>query len=182
MPVILLNVHGGDAASYGSKVAWRSGRTHTSLGIDDLITLAGICTWIVGFAIESIGDDQKRAFKSVQADRAWFDGGLWSMSRHPNHLGEILLWWGQWMIVAPFFAHQGAYALALACAVSPLFTMATVIHTSTIPQEIETSRKCGGDEQYKKYKARVGRLMPKLEAIQQLLSSRRGAASSVKNE
>lgn len=60
----------------------------------------GLAIWIIGFAIEVIGDEQLKrhiADKSPGKKKfiAW---GLWRYTRHPNYFGEVVLWWGIWVI------------------------------------------------------------------------------------
>jgi steroid 5-alpha reductase family enzyme len=56
-----------------------------------VVTLAAIVT-------EAVADLQLRAFTRDPAHRgAIADRGLWAVSRHPNYLGQIGLWWGLWL-------------------------------------------------------------------------------------
>ena len=62
------------------------------LGIWDGI---GLAIWILGFWIEVLADSQKTRFNSNPDNEGkWIDQGLWSRCRHPNYLGETLLWTG----------------------------------------------------------------------------------------
>ena len=55
----------------------------------------GVAIFILGFAIEIIADNQKSKFRSIEANKdSFITTGLWAKSRHPNYLGEILLWLG----------------------------------------------------------------------------------------
>lgn len=55
----------------------------------------GIVLWATGTIWESVADMQKSKFKAVPTNHdKVFQGGLWSLSRHPNYFGEALLWWG----------------------------------------------------------------------------------------
>ena len=55
----------------------------------------GLALWVVGFSVEVIADSQKSAFNSKEEnDGRWINEGLWARSRHPNCIGEILLWAG----------------------------------------------------------------------------------------
>ena len=59
----------------------------------NLITYIGIGLFFLGFFIEVIADQQKTAFRSISENKNRFiTSGLWSKSRHPNYLGEIILW------------------------------------------------------------------------------------------
>jgi steroid 5-alpha reductase family enzyme len=63
-----------------------------ALGPLDLV--AGIVT-SGAIAIEAAADLQLRRFLGQRKDPgAVLDTGLWSFSRHPNYLGEVLYWWG----------------------------------------------------------------------------------------
>lgn len=57
------------------------------------------CVIAIGaVALEATADRQLRAFlKRRHADDAVLDTGVWRWSRHPNYLGEILIWWGLWV-------------------------------------------------------------------------------------
>ena len=57
------------------------------------IHIVGIVIFGVGFLVETIADYQKSAFKKHSPSKLMKDG-LWSISRHPNYFGEVMLWWG----------------------------------------------------------------------------------------
>jgi len=48
-------------------------------------------------AIETLADEQLRAFARRAKPGETLDSGLWRYSRHPNYLGEIGFWWGLWL-------------------------------------------------------------------------------------
>ncbi|MFZ4520102.1 MAG: DUF1295 domain-containing protein [Bacteroidales bacterium] len=55
---------------------------------------------VTGYAIllEALADKQLRSFLSENRETGkTMDRGLWSVSRHPNYLGEILFWWGLYL-------------------------------------------------------------------------------------
>ena len=59
------------------------------------VDAAGAALWCVGLALEAAADAQKKAWRKLQSNRGkWIDTGLWAWSRHPNYLGEMLLWVG----------------------------------------------------------------------------------------
>jgi len=58
--------------------------------------------WILGFLIESIADLQLYKFKSHSINQGKvMNRGLWKYSRHPNYLGEILMWTGIFILILP---------------------------------------------------------------------------------
>ncbi len=65
------------------------------------IRAVGMAMWAVGFGFEAIGDWQLVRFtrNPDNADRV-LDTGLWRYTRHPNYFGEVVLWWGLWVIAA----------------------------------------------------------------------------------
>jgi steroid 5-alpha reductase family enzyme len=57
--------------------------------------IPGLAVSLVGIVLEMIADRQMLEFRKQNPDRASIIRvGLWQHSRHPNYLGEILMWWG----------------------------------------------------------------------------------------
>ena len=63
-----------------------------------IIDYLGVSIFFVGLLTEGIADAQMYIFKkkhsSLTTKEAVLDTGLWKYSRHPNYLGEIVLWFG----------------------------------------------------------------------------------------
>lgn len=65
----------------------------------DVLLLIGFDIWLVGFILEATADRQLAQFlKSKKKKGAVLDTGLWKYSRHPNYFGEVMIWWGIWVI------------------------------------------------------------------------------------
>jgi len=59
----------------------------------------GIAVWLIGFAFETIGDEQLRRFRADPARRGEvLDTGLWRYTRHPNYFGDACVWWGLYLL------------------------------------------------------------------------------------
>lgn len=76
--------------------------------------LAALLVGLSGIAFEWIADDQLRAFTTAakQAGET-LRTGLWRYSRHPNYLGEILVWWSLFLFglaADPAWAKLGVLA------------------------------------------------------------------------
>jgi steroid 5-alpha reductase family enzyme len=60
----------------------------------------GVAVWVSGFLFESIADEQLRRFKAQPQNKGkLMTVGVWSWSRHPNYFGEVVQWWGIWIMV-----------------------------------------------------------------------------------
>ncbi len=125
----------------------------------DLHDVAGLSLWALGFALEVIADRQKAAFSRRPESRGrYIDEGLWSWSRHPNYVGEILLWCGVFVVGAGGF--RGWQWLAL---LSPVFVWALLRFVSGVPLlEARADAKWGGQPDYEAYKKRTPMLWPRL--------------------
>ncbi|MFX1508247.1 MAG: DUF1295 domain-containing protein [Promethearchaeota archaeon] len=122
-----------------------------------LIGLVGVLVWIIGFGFEVIADYQKSKFRSVPENEGKFiTTGLWSISRHPNYFGEILLWIGIALIALPTL--EGWRWITL---ISPVFVTLLLTKVSGVPLlEKRADDKWGGQEEYEEYKKRTPVLIP----------------------
>jgi len=122
----------------------------------------GTIIWIIGFLFEIISDYQKIKFKNNASNKNKFiDSGLWSISRHPNYFGEIILWIGIYIITLP--STSGLEYLGI---ISPLFVIVLLNKVSGINLlEASADKKWGSSKEYQKYKKITPRLIPKLWKI-----------------
>jgi steroid 5-alpha reductase family enzyme len=103
-------------------------------------------------ALELAADSQMRAFTRNPANRGKpMDQGLWSWSRHPNYLGEILFWTGLWLFA---LASNPSWWWTV---IGPLVIIGMFLGAS-IPM-MET-RSVERRPSYADYQARVAKLLP----------------------
>ena len=116
----------------------------------------GLTVFFIGFIIEIIADNQKTKFRSNPENKDKFiDSGLWKFSRHPNYLGEILLWSGISII-----SLSSLDGFELATLISPLFTYLLLVYVSGIRiLEHNGDKKWGHLDSYKSYKENTPRLI-----------------------
>ena len=121
----------------------------TSEGIlMNTLFFVGAITFILGFLIEVIADNQKTKFRSNPNNKDKFiSTGLWSYSRHPNYLGEITLWTG--VAIMSFSSLSGLQLITL---ISPVFTYFLLVYVSGVRLlEARGKRKWGHLESYQEY-------------------------------
>lgn len=91
--------------------------------------VAGTAMFATGLMCEAIADVQKYRFKGESVNKGrWCDTGLWYWSRHPNYFGEILLWWGIFVIACNVLT--GIQWIAVA---GPIFVTFIILFLSGIP-------------------------------------------------
>ena len=62
---------------------------------EGVIFYLGLLIFIFGFTLEVAADNQKTKFrKNPENKNKFISSGLWGKSRHPNYLGELILWIG----------------------------------------------------------------------------------------
>ncbi len=122
-----------------------------------LVAVIGFLVWVFGFAIEVTADSQKSRFRTDPKNKGKFiDSGLWAWSRHPNYLGEIVLWVGVAIIAWPIL--RGWQFVTL---ISPVFVALLLTRISGVPMlEKRADEKWGGQEDYEAYKERTPVLIP----------------------
>jgi len=113
----------------------------------------GTTLWLIGFYWQVVGDAQLSRFKKQRTHKEEvLMTGLWRYSRHPNYFGEMVMWWGLFVIVLPL--HAWPFAV-----ISPLVITWLLARVSGVPM-LEARYK--DNEAYKAYKARTPALFPKL--------------------
>ncbi|KAA1189501.1 DUF1295 domain-containing protein [Pseudohalioglobus sediminis] len=128
----------------GCALAAMSGKQSAPLTPLDIV---GAGLWLSGFVIEVVADAQKRRLRRKHGSGQFICTGLWRYSRHPNYLGEIMLWSGVAMLALP--ALQGWQLVTL---VSPVFVFLLLTRVSGIPLlEKKARQKWGDDAGYQQY-------------------------------
>jgi steroid 5-alpha reductase family enzyme len=120
------------------------------------LILAGSIIWLVGFLFESIGDYQLMLFvKRKQNKSDIMQTGLWKYTRHPNYFGEVLVWWGIFIMVLPL--QYGIWAI-----MSPITISFLLLYVSGIPM-LEAKYK--DNLAFQDYKKRTSAFFPMLPKV-----------------
>ncbi|NCG24556.1 MAG: DUF1295 domain-containing protein [Actinobacteria bacterium] len=124
----------------------------------DVFLIVGMSVWLAGFVIEVIADRQKSAFRANPANKGRFiTSGLWAWSRHPNYLGEIVLWTGIAFAAIPVLS--GWRWLML---ISPIFVFVLLTRISGIPMlEHRAEKRWGADPEFRSYIDSTPALIPR---------------------
>ncbi|PPQ65756.1 hypothetical protein CVT26_000357 [Gymnopilus dilepis] len=144
LPLTILNSPAvSDLASSGSNPKFGTSRD-----------IAGIIIWTLGFVIETVADAQKYHYKANKiiprsqptnvipfptyfVEKCLTVRGLWAWSRHPPYFGEIMCWWGIWILcLSPTTNGQlpsSSRAAQYGSIVSPIFTLVLLMFGSGVP-------------------------------------------------
>jgi 3-oxo-5-alpha-steroid 4-dehydrogenase 1 len=84
-------------------------------GVYSPLVFIGMLVFITGYMIEVLADTQLK--KHIKTNPGiLMTSGLWSYSRHPNYLGEMLLWWGLYLtslsLGSPLYLFIGPLAIS----------------------------------------------------------------------
>lgn len=108
----------------------------------NILSVLFLCVSLGAAVMQGTADFQMHQFRKHR-DGAFIRRGLWKYSRHPNYLGEILMWWGVGLSVVSA-APQMWYLAAGAVANTVLFL------TVSIPMADGRQSKKEGFAEYKK--------------------------------
>lgn len=73
----------------------------------NLSTIMGLIIMAGGILLELVADQQMRRFKKNNRNPFAINcTGLWGRSRHPNYLGEIMFWWGGYLMMLSLESNQ----------------------------------------------------------------------------
>ena len=117
----------------------------------DLLLLIGFDIWLVGFILEATADRQLANFlKSKKKKSEVLDTGLWKYSRHPNYFGEVVIWWGIWVISLSI--HPVWWSV-----LGPLTITYLILFVSGVPLLEKRYQK---DKAYQAYARRTSKFVP----------------------
>mmetsp|Transcript_10598 Transcript_10598/g.27763 ORF Transcript_10598/g.27763 Transcript_10598/m.27763 type:complete len:454 (-) Transcript_10598:259-1620(-) len=85
----------------------------------------GLIVMVAGLVIETVADYQLDTFRSKPANAGKIcDEGLWGQSRHPNYLGENMVWWGLFFIALS--CQHSTFAVIGPAMMSSLFVFVSI--------------------------------------------------------
>lgn len=131
IPVIFIN------SSFASEFSW--------------VVILGLVLWYKGFFFETVGDHQLSEFlKDSKNHGHVMQSGLWKYTRHPNYYGEVLQWWG--IFVMSLSLPNGIYTI-----VGPLLITVLILKVSGVPL---LEKKYAGRVEWEAYKKRTSMFIP----------------------
>jgi len=115
------------------------------------LDLAGTAVWLVGFFFEAVGDAQLVKFKRDPDHKGRImTSGLWRTTRHPNYFGEVVMWWGIFLIALS--APAGWTAVA-----SPLLITFLLLRVSGVTM---LEKQYAGNSEFAEYARRTSAFFP----------------------
>ena len=129
-------------------------------GIDSIFVYGGLLIALIGLYFEVVGDEQLR--KNIEENKrkgtkSLIQTGLWSITRHPNYFGEILIWVGLYVVGFTLLFTQAVHPLYYGLLIiSPLLMSIVLIKISTPLLEKNMEKYAGWDE----YSKRVPMIFP----------------------
>lgn len=110
------------------------------------LTMVGLLVSFGGAALELASDAQMLLFRRQSSDRSrLIRFGLWKHSRHPNYLGEIMMWWGVYLVLLSVY--PGLWFLGIGALVNTLLFLFISIplaekHLSTYKTGFTEYKQC----------------------------------------
>ena len=118
------------------------------LGYGDVL---GVLIWSIGFLFEAVGDYQLMRFAGNPRNKGRImTSGLWRLTRHPNYFGEVVLWWGIFLIV---LSAPGGWRTI----VGPVTITLLILQVSGIPM---LEARYRGNAQYDAYRRSTSSFFP----------------------
>jgi steroid 5-alpha reductase family enzyme len=125
------------------------------------IVALGVVIFAVGLTWEALADRQLNAFVKARRDKDQIlMTGLWKYSRHPNYFGEVMVWWGLYVIVIALAVKPNTITnvpMLLLAAISPVTITYLILKVSGIPA---LEAKYLGNAAFQDYKQRTSAFFP----------------------
>ncbi|HKL47937.1 MAG TPA: DUF1295 domain-containing protein [Candidatus Izemoplasmatales bacterium] len=117
-------------------------------GIEQLVVYLGLIIALTGLFFEVVGDAQLK--KHIQkGTKSLLTTGLWSVTRHPNYFGEIMIWIGIYITGLVVLTINNLIVFYIILIISPLIMSAVLVKIST-PLLEENMMKYDGWDGYAK--------------------------------
>lgn len=111
----------------------------------------GTGLFLLGFLFETMADIQMAGFKKEPGNKGkLMTRGLWKFSRHPNYFGEVILWWGIFLIA---FSVEGGWKGVA----GPIMISVLIIFFSGIPL---LEKKYAPREDFQEYRRKTSAFFP----------------------
>ena len=115
------------------------------------IVILGLLIWLKGFFFESVGDYQLSQFLMDAKNHGHvMQSGLWKFTRHPNYYGEVMQWWGIFVIALSI---PGSWFTVI----GPALITFLIIKVSGVPL---LEKKYAGRPEWEDYKKRTNMFIP----------------------
>lgn len=121
-------------------------------GGSNIFTILGFLICLIAASLQLFADIQMQKYRKSPHDKNQIiQEGLWKYSRHPNYLGEILMWWGIFMMM--FSQNPTRWYLAIGALLNTL-----MFFFISIP--MAEKRLAGYKTNFDEYKQRTRMLLP----------------------
>ena len=115
------------------------------------LEVVGVCVWLFGFLFESVGDEELARFaRDPHNHGKILQSGLWRYTRHPNYFGEVVQWWGIWLVAIG--VSGGWFSIA-----GPLTITLLILQVSGIPM---LEKKMAENPDFAEYRRRTSVFVP----------------------
>jgi steroid 5-alpha reductase family enzyme len=119
-----------------------------------MVLIIALIIYAIGFYFESAGDAQLKAFKQNPNNKGHImTKGVWSWTRHPNHFGDFMVWWGFFILTL-----TSTNAWILLTIIGPLFMSFLLRYVSGVPL---LEKKYKDNEAYQNYAKTTPIFIPK---------------------
>jgi steroid 5-alpha reductase family enzyme len=114
------------------------------------MVIVGLLVWLFGFVFEAVADHQLDHYLKQAKRPRVLKTGLWQYSRHPNYFGEVMQWWGIWLMT--IMTVTGWLGI-----LGPITITALILYVSGIPLLEERFKD---SKTYQKYKMETSAFIP----------------------
>lgn len=108
---------------------------------------------LFALTFETVADKQLTNFLK-QKTEGIMQTGLWKYSRHPNYFGEVMFWWGIFLITIP---SSNVFIVNPLFLISPLTITFLILYVSGIPM---LEKKYEGNQEFQIYKSKTSAFFP----------------------